>query len=291
MRQGRKTQKTARASLFAVVLAAGAVSSFGCAGKGAEGACGIAGDCGNGNPQALVGSYTLTQACQFSATNLYQPMNLTEQLQQPQNPSLAPLQPQPTTTGDWCSMLVYNAMGVQSVNLFHDAPQLVGGGTLKLDNTGGAQKYSVAVKFETPEETTHFSQTCLRYSGQSPSCKQLEDSLNAFYDRAAMQANPPNPRAFTGLTCKGAANGDGCDCSYVYQVILTDEGAWDADPSFIIQSSGTYRYNGIQVSSQAPTRQMVSTYCQDGNTLTMTGYLGATFEDALGVRSVQFMKN
>jgi hypothetical protein len=36
---------------------------------------------------------------------------------------------------------------------------------------------------------------------------------------------------------------------------------------------------------------MVSTYCQDGNTLTMTGYLGATFEDAVGVRSVQFTKN
>lgn len=288
MRQGRKNQKTTLASLFAAALAGGL---FGCAGKGAEGSCGIAGDCGDGNPQALVGTYTLTQACQFSASNLYQPMNLTEQLQQPQNPSLAPLQPQPTTTGDWCSMLVYNAMGVQSVNLWHDAPQLVGGGTLKLDNTGGAQKYSVAVKFETPKETTHFSATCLTYSGQNPTCAQLQTSLNDFYDRAAMQSNPPNPRAFTDLTCATAANGDGCDCSYVYQVILTDEGAWDADPAFIIQSSGTYRYNGIQVSSQAPTRQMVSTYCQDGNTLTMTGYLGATFEDAVGVRSVAFTKN
>jgi hypothetical protein len=272
-----KAMRLLAVGLFSVGLAA-------CTGKGAEGTCGVVADCG-GDPS---GNWSVQGFCQYPAVAPYRQMSLSEQTLQPQNPSLEPLQPQPTTDGNWCYDLFYNAPtmmnpdgSITTVNLYHGAPAIDpnNGGTLKFDSTD--HTYSIDLHFLQQGATSHFSLYCLQFAGANPTCDQLASQLTAFYMSKSAGTVP-----FQNIKCaKGSP--DGCDCQYDYQVELTDMGAWATNNgNILIESSVEYLYNGQKVMSQAPTINQNVTFCRDGNTLTLTGYEGASLSLAVGLRTL-----
>jgi hypothetical protein len=219
-------------------------------------------------------------------------MSLTELTAQPQNPSIAPLQPQPTTDGSWCSDLVLTPPSgttpsqVTAVNLWHDLLSLnrsnPGTVTLRSDGT-----YEVDLNFLEKTATTHFTPYCLQYHGQVQiDCPLLATQITAFYTTMA----GPHPVAFQNISCQPATDDGGCDCFYDCSVAVSDTGTWLKSGNLLQESSSQYLYNGQSVMSQAPELSMVATFCQSGNTLTLSGYDGTTLSAVPGLRTLSFTR-
>jgi hypothetical protein len=281
MRQGLQIEERLFRLLAIGLLSAG-ISA--CAGKGTEGSCGVAADCG-GDPS---GNWQVNGFCEYDALSPYRPMSLSEQTQQLQNPSLAPLQPQPTTDGNWCFDLVYSppdAMhvdgSVKSVNLWHGSPT-VQSGTVSFDSAMGS--YAVDLNFVQKSVMSHFSQSCIQFAGATPTCAQLATQLTAFYTSNAMGSG--GKAAFQNVACVLGVP-DGCDCTYDYEVELKDTGAWSQNDNILFESSVSYKYNDQAVASQTPTSTQGVTFCRSGDSLTLTGYEGASLSLAPGLRTLQ----
>jgi hypothetical protein len=283
MRQGPQTKGIGTLAVWGMfgllVLGLGA-----CTGKGAEGSCGVAADCG-GDPS---GTWSVQGSCSYEPLAPYRQMSLSEQTLKPQNPSLEPLQPQPTTDGNWCYDLFYNPPDsknpvgdVKTVNLWHGAPAL-SGGTVKFDSTDST--YAIDLNFVEKGAISHFSQSCITFGGANPSCTDLAAQITAFY-----MVNSSGAVAFQNIVCAQGAP-DGCDCQYDYQVELTDAGGWAKSDNVLVESSVDYQYNMQKVMSQTPTGNQAVTFCQDGNSLTLTGYEGASLSLAVGLRTLQLTK-
>jgi hypothetical protein len=279
MRQGLQIRQIRLVRLLSIGLLSAGLSA--CAGKGAEGSCGAAADCG-GDPS---GNWQVNGFCQYDALAPFRPMSLSEQAQPIQNPSLAPLQPQPTTDGNWCYDLVYSPSdtmhpdgSVKSANLWHGAPG-VHGGSVSFDSA--MKTYAIDLSFSENGDVSHFSQYCIQFSGASPTCAQLATQLTAFY-----MANAAGAIAFQNISC-AMGFPDGCDCSYDYNVELKDTGAWSQNDNVLFESSVTYKYNDQAVASQAPTISQGVTFCRNGDSLTLTGYEGASLSLAPGLRTLQ----
>jgi len=263
----------------------------GCSGKGAEGSCGATATCG-GDP---TGTWTVAGACQFHADQPYQDVSLVEEMQAPLTPSLAPPQEEATTTGSWCSQLVFlppnsTTPGVKDVTLWHDAPALTTG-TVEFDASGS---YSTTLNFATVS-TTHFAPACLQSAGANPSCDDLAQGLTTFYVNSAMArgvtGGPTPTPGFEAIQCL-AASDQGCDCYYDYKVVLTDQGTWAKGDNIITEANTLYLYNGQAVKSQAPTGPMEASFCQSGDQqLTLSGYAGTSLSAAVGLRTLSLQKS
>jgi hypothetical protein len=280
MRQGARISWV---GLVAVGMVAAGVA--GCNGKGAEGTCGETASCG-GDPS---GTWTVNGSCSFDPLQPFRQMSLTELSQPTQNPSLAPMQPQPTTDGNWCFDLyllppdtMHPGGNLLAINLWHDAPALTGG-TLTFDPAG---TYNVDLTFLENNATTHFPESCIQFAGAGPTCAQLGTLITAYYANIA----GTNPPTFQGINCQAGAP-DGCDCFYNYSVELTDTGAWTKSDNVLIESSLEYLYNGQKVESQAPSGNQAASFCQSStDALTLTGYNGTSLSVVAGLRTLDLKR-
>jgi hypothetical protein len=273
------------------------IAASGC-GDGAKGDCPPLDSCG-GSP---VGTWSVIQdACQYQAVRPGQPVdtmafgNIT-----PAAATIAPPQPNPvvaqqTTSGDWCSNLVYVTENpidaVLNVVLWHDAPLLTSASiTFASDNSVNSYlltglTFSTA-RLPVERNTTHFAPRCLAANGAtSPTCAKLTTALTNFYGMTAVQSAKPN---FSEINCVGDAATTGCDCTYVYQVTVSDLGMWKVDGGTLLEdsSTGAYTYNGQQVNALSPLGTIETTFCAQGGTLQLTGPRGGSLFGVQGLRTL-----
>jgi hypothetical protein len=257
--------------LVAGVALVAASAAAGCGGKGTAGTCSTFLGCG-GDPK---GDWTLAMGCQNLIVTPYQPPSLPDQLAQPQTPTQAPPQPQPTTSGDWCSQLIYQPSidpmaAVKSVVLWH-GPAAVHDGYLHVLESG---TYTAQIQFLT-DEHTYFANACLtRYERTAPTCEKLG------VDLAAYEQTQPGFMFGASMICTGDSS-VGCDCHYQYQVQSGEMGTWSIDAA-----SGT----SIVFSSITRSEPQSASFCQSGDSLELSGNDGTSLFSAAGVRSAQFAR-
>ncbi|MDB4983543.1 MAG: hypothetical protein JWM82_4295 [Myxococcales bacterium] len=289
--------------LWAAVLTAGLVASAGC-GKGAKGDCGPIVACG-GDPSnggsATWGLADSNGVCQYLPARPAQPLDVIDFEGQtpPRPPQIAPPQPSPvvtqqTTSGDWCSTLVVTGSGadtmVGNVNLWHQAPQLVTGklpdGTYASSMKFFKDDHSYVTTLRLADRNmTHFAPVCLLASGGNPSCADLKTALTTFYKPA--NASPPT---FDDFAC-ALASDNGCDCTYVYQVLVSDTGKWTVldDGQTMLQESTQYLYGGFPVASQSPGTTFQTRFCASGGYLDVSGDRGSALAGVQGLRNLSLV--
>jgi hypothetical protein len=282
-----------------LVLALGAIATAGC-GQGAKGGCPALPACG-GNP---VGTWSLandSDSCQFQPVRPAQTVDVTAftGLTPPLPATIAPPQPNPvvaqqTTSGDWCSSLVYvedPTPGVTNAVLWHDAPKL----TAANITFGADFSYLSTLTFSTDPKTddlpvtrntTHFAPRCLLANGAtSPTCDKLTTALTAFY--APQNPSAVEPAAFSQISCTGDAATTGCDCSYIFTVAVSDQGMWAVNGDTLLQDSEGFLYNGAAVDSQAPSTTLESSFCAEKSSLQLSGARGGSLFGVLGLRTME----
>jgi hypothetical protein len=261
-----------RADITAGLTILATLAAAGCGGKGTEGTCTTYPACG-GDPK---GSWVLTTGCQNLVVMPYQMPSLPDQLAQPQTPTVAPPQPQPTTSGDWCSQLIYQpsinpSMPVKSVVLWH-GPQTVHDGFVNVQADG---TYTAEIQFRTTEQT-FFDNACLtRYERVAPSCQKLGEDLGTY-----LMTNPSFMFGDASMACTGDSS-VGCSCTYVYQVQALEMGTWSVDPA---------NQGSIVFASVSRSEPQAAGFCQNGNTLQLSGDDGTNLFSAQGVRSAQYVR-
>ncbi|MDB4979362.1 MAG: hypothetical protein JWM82_114 [Myxococcales bacterium] len=265
-----------------VLVALGSIGFVGCGGKGTAGTCSTYGACG-ADAKGVSGNWRLVAGCANLIVSPYQEPSLPEQLQQPQTLTQAPPQPQPTTSGDWCSQLVYEpstspSMAVRGVVLWHGPPSVSDGYLNQAaDPTDGTRgTYSAQIQFRT-HETTYFANACLtRFERVAPSCAKFGTDLEAYFaSQPGFKFDPATP------TCTGDS-AVGCTCRYDYQVQAGEMGTWQIDPA----SSTTIVYAGT-----SRTEPQSASFCQQGDTLELSGLDGTSLFNAAGVRSAKLQRD
>jgi hypothetical protein len=293
--------KRACSSVVATV-ALGAVAAAGCGGSGAEGPCTAIDACG-GDP---TGSWQIAGQCQYAPSRPTQPTDVNDFMSTPPiAPTLAPPQPQPTqlaatTSGDWCSFLDYNMNTVNNVSLWHDAPHVQPGTTVWFDATNYQAVYLFSTAFPGARNTTHFAPVCLTANGGSPTCADLTTALIKFYPagNAAQPVVPtaPAPAAppptFGNIQCVTSPVDKGCDCTYVYQLQVVDQGTWSKSGGTISQESSNFAYNGQVSKLGSPAQTVQASYCQKPGTslLQLSGANGESLSNLPGLRTILFQK-
>jgi len=263
--------KNMTAGLAVTLMALGLA---GCGGKGTAGTCTTYAACGK-DAKGVGGNWRLAAGCQNLIVSPYQEPSLPEQLQQPQVRTQAPPQPQPTTSGDWCSQLVYQPsinpmMPVKGVVLWH-GPATVHDGFAHLQDNG---TYTAEIQFRTDEQT-FFDNACLtRYERVAPTCDKLG------MDLAAYEQTQPGFMFATSMVCTGDSS-VGCDCSYQYQVQSGEMGTWSVDPA---------DSTSLVFSSITRSEPQSASFCQSGDSLELSGDDGTSLFGALGVRSAQYVR-
>jgi hypothetical protein len=240
------TSHTARVLLL--VIAAASVSA--CQGKGVGGSCADVAGCG-GN---LVGKWQVNGFCQYEVDPPSSTNTLPAGYTTPQTPTLA--SPMPTTnTGDWCQGLVVIPAdgGAMATAGFFQPPSNFMTGTLDFEDDGTYQFMLTGIA----NTVAHFSLACIAAHGAAISCTALATDLNAV----------PNVN-YTNVRCSNASDG-GCDCSLSLGDSGFDHGTWALD------STKTVVY---ETSTNAGKGPQAASFCvdQDNNTLTLSGYDGAT---------------
>jgi hypothetical protein len=247
------------------------------------GTCTTFAGCGTADPKALAGNWTLESGCANLIVTPYQEPSLPEQLQQPQAVTQAPPQPQPTTSGDWCSNLVYEPsvspmMAVRNVLLWHGPPSVGAGYVNHMADPMDASRgtYAAQIQFHT-HETTFFANACLtRYERVAPTCAQFSKDLEEYFaSQPGFKFDPSTP------TCTGDSS-VGCTCNYDYQVQATEMGTWQIDGA----NPTTIVYAGAPKSE--PT---AASFCQQGDSLELSGQGGTILFNAVGVRSAKFTRD
>ena len=210
----------------------------------------------------------------------------------PLPPTLAPPQPNPvlpqqSTSGDWCSSLVVTPTGsVMNAMLWHDAPKLIDGTLLFIDNTY-VTKLTFSTKDFPPERNmTHFAPRCLMASGGNPTCAQLTMGLKDFYE--ALKVSIAVPETFQNIDCAPSTADGGCDCTYIYVVQVDDAGNYLVqEDGSLLQDSHVFTFNGKEAFSQSPARSFQSTMCASpGASLQLSGPNGGALAGLQGLRTM-----
>jgi hypothetical protein len=268
-------------------------AASGC-GKGAEGDCPQLDICG-GSP---VGNWKVVNVCQVFPVRPAQTADVVDftTMTPPLAPTIAPPQPNPvvspqTTSGDWCSSLVYNPDdSVSNANLWHEAPALAAGSTMSFGMPVGNAPgdYLTTLIFQVPkgQDFTHFAPVCLRANGaMNPTCDKLSAALKTFYK----PTTPTVPATFSDITCSDATDG-GCDCTYTFTVQVDDTGTWIIDPmddTVLIQDSAVLTFNAQPMNAAAPTTTLRSSLChQQGQPLELSGLRGGSLSNVQGLRTM-----
>jgi hypothetical protein len=268
-----------------------ALAVAGC-GQGAKGGCPAIPSCG-GSP---IGTWkNIADACSFQPVRPAQPIDVTAfGTIMPPTAMVTPPQPNPvvaqqTTSGDWCSSLVYNPDDtVLNVALWHDAPILSDVNILFAGASGGAlPSYLTTMTFTDPSDpgarnSTHFAHRCLVANGApAPTCDKLTKALTGFY----MPASPSVPPNFDKIACADDGDG-GCTCSYVFTLQVSDQGTWTQQDDILLQDSSIYLLNGQPVPSQTPATTVQTPYCVDGGALELSGLRGGSLFGVQGLRTM-----
>ena len=74
---------------------------------------------------------------------------------------------------------------------------------------------------------------------------------------------------------------------------LTDKGVWNAGGSVLTENSApdAYQLNSKSAGSQGPTSVMVSSFCQNGDELDLSGFNGTTLFHVPGLRLLQLRRH
>jgi hypothetical protein len=270
-----------RIAAAVAALGACAAASTSCSAPGAEQGCPPPPACG-GN---IVGTWTFADnGCYALLPSAYKPIALYPQQTTPQTPSLSKPSGSSTTSGSWCSDLLYLPASpgmprgqVMYVNLYANPAPLTGAQlTFRSDHT-----YSLGVTFGSVTDageplapaglnTTHFTPECIQAFGANPTCADLAAAIFEFY------IEPP---PISNIQCTLASD-QGCDCSYDYENPVVDNGQWATPPG------GTLLY---EYSDYAQQPYPVS-YCVTGSgasaKLTLTGYQGHNLTNIGGLRTI-----
>jgi len=262
----------ARALGVAATIAV-AVGVSSCGGTGAEGGCPATASCG-GDLTKPTGFWQVETVCQYFPTQPSQPLTYNEYVARPPDPVLTPVQPLPTTGGDWCSALDYNAGGVQEVILWHPAAKLTSGNvSFNSDAT-----YESDLQFSA-QASTNFPVACLQSGGVAPTCSQFETDLTAFYAMA-----PNAGQGIVDIHCTDDVDSS-CTCNYTFQVALVDKGTYSAADGILYENTEEYTYNGVAVTEYQPSVPTAISYCDNGG-LTLTGNDGANLSGVVGLRTL-----
>ncbi len=290
---------------FAVALVSATVA--GCNGLGATGGCATLGNCG-GDP---TGNWKIQNVCQFAPVKPAQATDIGDFLSGSGSSTLTPPQPNAsvltqTSSGDWCSQLVYASDGtITNANLWHEAPSLRSGtvALLAQDPTmpGMPAAYTATYNFSTsmgssdpqtpgePRDVTHFAPNCLVANAarsaadpsKPPSCTELEGSLTKYF-------NAQTPPAFNDINCTQTAD-LGCDCNYFYTLAVVDNGSWaksPTDPSTILETSTLITFNNQEMKAQDISQTLEVTFCSQNNQLELSGANGRDLNNLSGLRTL-----
>ncbi len=241
-----------------------AIAAAGCGGKGVGGHCSDLAACG-GNP---VGVWQIDSVCEFNEPR--QPLltvPVPSAYSSPQTPALAGAAPSPTTSGDWCSGLIYlppaaaTSGTVGNVQFFAKPLAFVKGNVAFLADSS----YTINV-FGASPEVTHFSRSCLNAYGANPSCLDLQTGLNA------------QPLVnYVELTCAAGAE-NGCDCTYKLAETSGDIGVWAATGGTLVE----YPNSGA--------KPQAVDFCVQDNNMTLSGRGGAHLSASSGRRTMSLTK-
>jgi hypothetical protein len=279
----------------------------GCNGLGATGGCATLGNCG-GDP---TGTWKIENVCQFAPVKPAQATDIGDFLSGNASATLAPPQPNAsvltqTSSGDWCSQLVYASDGtITNANLWHEAPSLRSGtvALLAQDPTmpGVPPAYTATYNFATsmgssdpqtpdqPRDVTHFAANCLVANAarsaadpsKPPTCNELEGSLTKYF-------NAQTPPAFNDVNCAATADG-GCDCNYFYTLAVVDTGSWSkspTDPTMLLETSTLITFNNQELKAQDISQTLDVTYCAQNNQLELSGADGRGLSNLSGLRTL-----
>jgi len=261
-------------------------------GKGAKSDCPQLDICG-GSP---VGSWKVSSYCQVPVVRPSQPEDVID-FTSPglQAPTIAPPQPNPivsqqTTSGDWCSSLVYTPDDmVTNANLWHETPQISADPAKQSTMIFGQDgTYLTKLVFEVPQalDYTHFAPRCLRANGAvNPTCDKLTIALNAYYKPS--MAVPPT---FGNITCADSPDDGGCDCTYDVTIEVDDTGQWGIDKNddtTLLQDSTVLTFNGAVMNAQASTTMLKTSLCgTPGQQLELSGLRGGSISNVQGLRTL-----
>ena len=273
-----------------------AVTLCGC-GKGAKADCPQLEICG-GDPSSMT-AWQVSEVCQVPAFRPSQPSDVMDfQSTPPLAPTIATPQPNPvvaqqTTSGDWCSGLVFmpgtTGFVVENVNLWHESPH-ISGDTVNKPSTillaGNDHSYATTLHFE-DQNSTHFVPHCLVQNGAvGAKCSDLASALTAFYTTAALPGIDPT---FTNIMCADAPSDGGCDCSYTFNLEVQDQGSWAIDPNdstVLVQDSTVLQWNGTQMNAAASATTLRSSFCAGNGTLQLSGLRGGSLSSVQGLRTL-----
>jgi hypothetical protein len=166
---------------------------------------------------------------------------------------------------------------IYAVTLWHAVPTVTGG-TVNFSSNGS---YTTSLVLTTPS-ATHFSQTCLQKASYFVDCAHLAMDLASFY--AAKKKSK-----FNSISCAPSAD-SGCDCNYVYEVDVLDQGTYVTSSSgMLVESTATYTYDGTAVPEYQPQAPMAIDYCASGGALTMSGNNGTSLSGVQGLRMLTLL--
>lgn len=276
---------------LATVMALGLLG-VGC-GKGAKGDCPQLDICG-GSPASDT-PWQVTSFCQVGPVRPAEPGDVQDFMtMNPQTATITPPQPNPvvaqqTTSGDWCSGLVYNSNNeVTNANLWHE-PASISDDPAKPSTMifGPDMTYLTKLVFQVPlgVDSTHFSPRCLVANGAvNPTCPALAAALTTYYTPASAAV----PATFSNITCANAPDG-GCDCTYAFNLQVDDSGTWALDPAdstVLVQDSATLQFNGATMNAAASTTTLRSSLCTSGGQLELSGVRGGSLSNVQGLRTL-----
>jgi hypothetical protein len=273
-----------------LMLALAGFAAPGC-GKGAKGSCPQLDICGGGNPGSLT-PWQVTDYCQVQPVRPSQSSDTQDFSQMTLAPTVAPPQPnavvsQQTTSGDWCSNLVFTQdLKVENANLWHEGPQ-ISHDPAKPSTIifGPDMTYLTKLIFE-EQDATHFDPQCLvRNGAANPTCAALQAGLTAFY----IPINMAVPPTYSNIVCTGDATTTGCDCTYNFNLQVDDVGVWGIDPNdptVLIQDSTILQFNAMVMNAAAPTTMLRSSFCLANGQLSLSGWHGGSLSNVQGLRTL-----
>ena len=285
----RRRRGRAGAALGALVLLG--VAGSGCKGRGATGGCGDQGSLCGGSP---VGTWEVTDTCSFPVVSRpAQNYDTTRGQFQPETGATPPAQ----TSGFWCWDLSFDTDGKLKTPATPisnpDAVQIetinaTSRVTFTADpNVPGRGTYVYALT-ATSTTTFHVARSCFGVNGMNVSCTDFATDLNM----SGIANNPSYMNVVMGepsFQCMD--EGDGCTCTFQYLETdshgsaVGDLGSWVQDGNVIHHYSVSGQGNLFDTS---PTRRTVrdATFCQNGDTMVLTGANGQPIALKSGARTL-----
>jgi hypothetical protein len=183
--------------------------------------------------------------------------------------TMARQKPPEPVSGDWCSGLVWDALGLQRVTLPYDTLSFATGElTYAADGTYHAALTSRG------HGSVDFSAACLSRFGAMPTCEALAMAVGG-----ATSVDPSV--TFTDIACADDSAA-GCMCKYTVTAVSTPAGTWSAGPGGLLTH--------FDATSLPPSQ---ADYCADGaaGTLTLWGHHGrASLLEQDGVRRMDLQR-